>query len=622
VLLEVHPHRVRIADPAQGVRWVSQQELTDQCTGYVLELIPQGAPPRHPYPSTLERLRPLIQQAGGALLSLLVLSLGYDLVGLIAPVLTQRVVDEALPQGSPSLLLLLVGGIGAAGLGQLVLEAVRSWVVLHASNRLDHQLLCGLYEHLLRLPVHLLERRSLGDLLSRFGDAAGVRGLVTGTLVGAVLDAGLTFIYLGLMFAYHKSLTLTLLCFVPLFALLSLGAAPLLRKQHRGWSLESAAAEATLTESLGGARTVRSLGVEHQALERFRAQHLRALHAARRVAHTRIGVDASSAVLYRSAALVLLYQGMGCCMRGELTLGQYMAFNVLLGSVMEPITRLLSLWEELQHSLVSLERYAELTDTSTEARGALVAPDTATLAIRAGRVAFGNPAEPAVLRGLSLALSAGERVAVVGPSGGGKSTLLRVLLGLTPLQAGEVTLDGKPLAAYDLPRWRATLGVVLQDGVVFSGTLRSNLLTASPQHEADFLWEALRIACLDDFVRSLPQGLETRIGERGTRLSGGQVQRLALARALARQPRLLLLDEPTSQLDDTTAEAVLSGLLAYAERTAATLVMVTHKLPSSTRFTRVLQVEDGQVHEHPTSAPSTRERNLHHALSNPGTAEP
>lgn len=660
VLLEQGRQHVRVADPGLGVHWLPREELERTWSGYVLVLRPQGPLPQRACPSPAQRLGPLVRDHAGPLAQLVGLALVYDLLGLAAPWLTQGVVDRALPQQNLSLLHLLVAALAAFGLGQVATEAVRAWQVLHLANHLEASLAARLYRHVLRLPLHVLERRSVGDLLGRFGEVGHLASMVTSVVTGALLDTFLAVIYLACMGYYSPRLTLVVVTTLPLLVACSVALAPRLRDQHRTWAEQAAHAGACLTETLSGLRTLRSLGLEAPGAARWEELYRAGLAASARASTTQTAVDSLTNLGSRGISLLLLLVGVGACIRGELTLGTLMAFNVLLGAVMLPLSRLLGLWDGLQQGVVALERYAEILDLPPEPPGVHEVPRDALPRLVGVTVHLGAPSQPPVLEAIELELGKGECVALVGSSGAGKSTLLRVLLGLVLPTSGEVVIGSHSLHEYHLPPWRAGLGVVMQDALVFSGTLRANVCgypgsqqgtppggkeasmpsstsyprplktnsqvaphgeswmgvrsfsvaEPAPIHEAneDRVWEALRRAGLEGFVQSLPHGLETRVGERGTRLSGGQAQRLALARALYRRASLLILDEPTSQLDETTEHEVLQAVLAYARSSETTLVMVTHRSAALKGFDRVLEVRDRTLHPvdlgHPAGKPT------------------
>ena len=596
VLHALRGARVAIADPALGLRWVRRSALWRDWNGNALELIPTQPLPREPSPSPLWRWLPLVWESRRTLGVVALLSLLLDGLGLLTPMLTERVIDSAITTRSVSMLQLLLAGMLAVTLGQVVMEGARGLLQVRLGNRLDRALLDRFFRHLMRLPPHVLEQRRVGDLLARFGDATQVRELVTGTAVGTMLDLGLTTVYLWLMFRYQASLTWTLLAWVPLFAALSLLTAPRVRVRERDWLIHAAAVDANLVEALGGARTVRALGLE----ERFRAQweetYVRAQGSGNRATFTHMQIDAATTLLYRLASLVLLYRGSLLVMQGALTLGQLMAFNVLLGAVMGPIGRSIRLWENLQHSLVFLERMAELLDTPAEAHGGVPAPSRADLHLADVTVCRGGARPLPVLNDVTLTLRHGERVGVLGPSGSGKSTLLSVMLGLLPPTRGRVTLGGTALAEIDRLAWRLGLGVVLQDASVFAGTILHNIIAGDPKPDMERVAMALQAAFLTEVVDSLPQGLSTRIGERGTRLSGGQCQRLALARALYRSSEMLLLDEATSHQDAATERRIVEGLLHRTHGdTPPTMLMIGHHLPCPELFDRIVIIEEGRV---------------------------
>ena len=599
VLERIQPAGVQIVDPALGRRTVSREEFSNSFTGVVLMFEPGAEFVRggRPVSAWREYARGLLAVPGvcGILLQILAASLVLQLFGLIVPFFTQTLVDRLLPSRITQLMTIVGVGLLVIVLAQVVATYLRAALLLYLQGRLDAQMMLGFFQHLLSLPFQFFQQRGSGDLLMRLSSNTVIRGILTTQTLSIVLDGGLVLFYLAIL------LTLD-----PVFGLLAIGlgaaqAAVMLStaaKQLR-LSQEYLAAEARsqsyLVEALSGIATLKASGGEQRAIDHWSQLYFKELNVSMRREHLDAIVDTAMTGLRFLSPLVLLWVGAYRVLGDNISLGTMLALNALALSFLSPLSSLISSVEQLQLAAAYLERIADVSRTAPEqvASQATAAPQL-TGRIELQGVGFRYSSEsPWAVRDVNVQIQPGQKVAIVGRSGSGKSTLAMLLLGLHRPTEGEICYDGRRLESMNYRSLRTQFGVVLQDSQLFSGSIRSNIAHNAPSMSLEQVMKAARLACIHDEIMRMPMGYETIVAEGGTGLSGGQCQRLTIARALANQPALLLLDEATSHLDALSEEQVDQNL----NHLSCTRVVIAHRLSTVHNADLILMVDDGRMVE-------------------------
>lgn len=599
------PQRVRIVDPAVGRRTLTPAEFAAGYSGVTLALSP-GADflaTRHPVLPTQTMatwrayLRRVLAVPGSCalLMQLLVASLLYQLAGLTLPVVTWLVVEQLLPAASARQLTLLGLGLLVALAAQTLVSYARSALVIRLQQRLDRQLIPAFFSHLLRLPYSFFQARTTGDLIARLEGNRAIRELVLSGVMTGLLDGGLALLYLVILYSQ-----------MPLFgALVSVAAVGqcwwLVRagaQIHAQSQLQlavQAAEEGFAVQLIRGIETIKTAGREAWIVAEWQRRFTATLDATVRNHYTVAHIQSVLHLLSNATPLLMLWLGVSAVQRGELSLGQMLALIVLATAALAPLGNLAEQFQRAQQIGAYLERLGDVLDTEPEA----VAGSAAQAVVLQGGLAVSNLTfrygrEGAFgLHDLSFQIAPGEKVAIMGPTGAGKSTLVRLLLGLYRPEQGQITYDGYPIEAIGLARLRQSIGVVLQDCFLLSGTIRENIALHQPDLPLAQVIAAAQHAAIHDEILRLPMGYETRIGEGGSGLSGGQRQRIALARALASQPAILILDEATSHLDTPTEQRIQQALAALQ----VTQVIIAHRLSTVRHVDRVLLLERGQLVE-------------------------
>lgn len=542
----------------------------------------------------LQAMRPYRRVLSEVVLATLFL----QVLALLTPLVFQVVVDKVLSQRNANTLDVLVIALVGIGVFEVVLGGMRYVLGAHAAHGLDVTLGAKVFGHLLRLPLAHFEARRSGEIAAQVRELDTVRAFLTGPALVSALDMLFVFIFLAVMARYSLWLTGVVVVFVPVFAALSWGLSAWLRRDLDGKHAQASANQAFLVETLASIETVKAQAREAQWLQQWEDRLSRQASTALRSGLTSQRSQQAVGLVSRLLMVLLLWMGARQVMSGDLTVGGLIAFNMLAARVSGPIIKLASLWQDVMQARLSLHRLGEIMHARPESapEGALVLPPRCSGFIQLEHVTFAHlPDRAVVLKDISLTLSAGEVVGLVGASGSGKTTLMRLVQGLYLPQQGRVLVDGSDIAWIDLVHWRRQIGVVTQEPCLLDRTVRENIFLGEEELVMERVVRAAQIAGAHDFIMQLPRGYDTRVGERGCLLSGGQRARIALARALVNDPPVLLLDEATAWLDDATERQLQADLArAFAGRT---VLIAAHRLSTLRMAHRILLLERGQLRE-------------------------
>lgn len=559
---------------------------------------------------------PALHRYRGVMLQVLLASFVVQLFGLANPLLIQIIVDKVIAQRSLDTLQVLGIGLVVVTLLEGVLGSLRTFLFAETTNRIDQRLGAEVIDHLLRLPLGYFDRRPVGELGSRIAELEKIRNFLTGTAMTTVLDAAFSMIYIVVMAFYSWLLTIVALGVLPVQIALTVIGAPLFRRQFRQAAEENAHTQSHLVEVLTGIQTVKAQNVE--MVSRWKWQEIYARYIARTFEKTVTGtaLNETSQVLQKLSQLLVLWVGAALVLKGELTLGQLIAFRIISGYVTQPLLRLSSIWQNIQELRVSFERLADVIDTPLESDQAdqakiMLPPIVGHIQFEDVVFSFQKGGAP-VLKNISLDVPAGTFVGIVGQSGSGKSTLMKLLPRLYSPDSGRILIDGYDIDKVELYSLRRQIGIVPQDPLLFSGTVAENIALTRPDADSEEIVRAARLACAHDFIMELPLGYSTPVGERGASLSGGQRQRVAIARTLLSNPKLLVLDEATSALDYETERRLCDNLLDSLHD--CTVFFITHRLSTIRRADRVAMMHQGAIVESGSHDSLMAERGRYYAL--------
>lgn len=600
VVYRVKKDRVLVADPAIGRRSLSRAAFLAGWTGYALLLDPTELLAS----ATEDKVS--LSQFWGAVLSyrslltqIILLSLLIQIFGLITPIFTQVILDQVVVQKSYSALNVFALGVLLFGIWRIGLTATRQYLLDYFSNRFDLTLIGGFISHTLLLPLKFFASRRVGDIITRVQENRKVQRFITRQAILAWLDALTAIIYIGLMFYYNWRLALLVLAIIPPIVILTLVATPWLRHVSREIFTETANQNSLLVEMLTGVATIKAAASEREVRWRWEDRFVSALNAQFKGLKLANGLQATGGAINMIGSTALLWYGATLVIQGQLSIGQFVAFNMMIGNVINPILSVVNLWDEFQEVIISVERLNDVFSSPREE-----SPQNPLLILPQiqGQVKFDNltfrysqEQERNTLENISFEVSQGQTVAIVGRSGSGKTTLVSLLQGLYQPDSGRILIDGHDLRHISPQSLRSQLGVVPQECFLFSGTILENITLYRSDYNLEQVTAVAKLAEAHAFIQDLPLGYNTQVGERGTTLSGGQRQRIAIARALIGEPRILVLDEATSSLD-TESERRFQQNLSRLARDRTTFI-IAHRLSTVQNADCILVIDRGVLVE-------------------------
>jgi ATP-binding cassette subfamily B protein len=592
---------VDVVDPAWGRRRLTHDEFQAGVSEAVLVLEPGPgfSRARAGQPSALRVLGGMLLRLRGVrpvLLQILVASVLVQVFALAVPLATKIVVDQIFGFHHVELLGLVGLGLALALLAQIVSGYLRSILLLHLQGKLDWQVLNGFASHLFRLPMRYFQERSTGDIVTRLGSVSVLRDMVANQSVTASLDAILVVGYLAVMFIFDWWLGVVMVVLM--------GAQVAVVWSFNGRARELTARAVTmqagvneyLVQALSGITTVKALGAEDNVIAALSDRIFGTTKATLSRSHMAACFEALADGLRALAPLLVLWLGIRQVLDGQMTLGTLLAVTYLAISIMAPLTAVVANGQRLQIVGIQMERISDVLSADAEQTGSAIPPQPSPAGahVELRDVSFRYDEHgPMAVSGISAVVQAGQRVAIVGHTGAGKTTLAWLLLGMYQPTGGEISYDGAPLASLSVQELRRRLGVVIQEPFTLRASIRENIAFAAPGASFDDILWAAQIAEVDDEVMRLPSGYDTRLAERGIGLSGGQLQRLALARALVGHPSMLILDEATSHLDAATEMRIVTNLRAVR----CTQIVIAHRLSTVRDADLIMVLRDGRLVE-------------------------
>jgi ABC-type bacteriocin/lantibiotic exporter with double-glycine peptidase domain len=607
------PTHVDLVDPALGRRRVTIAEFDNSFTGVVMMLEPgvqfdRNSAARH------IRLRSFAQNyvktAPVSFVQILGASLLLQLFGLALPVLTAVVVDTIIPFGLKDVLALLAIGLLLLMIAQLVTTLLRSLVLLYLQMRVDVQMMLGFVEQLLTLPQRFFQQRSSGDILSRLSSNIVIRDTIGNQLISTLLDGSFVAVYLIILLRISPLFCLSVVIIGVLQVTLLVSTNRLMRTLASRELVAQGKSNGYVAEALVGITTLKSAGAEHRALQQWSNLFFDQMNTSVRRSYAASLINTGMTTLQMFSPVALLVFGTLQVINGALDIGTMLALVALATAFLTPLASLVSSGQRLQLVHSHLERVADIMEAEPEQDITTVQqPPRLTGQISLENVSFRYDTQsPVVLHDIDVKINAGQKVAIVGRTGSGKSTLGNLLLGMSLPTTGEILYDNILLRTLNYQAVRSQFGVVMQSSTIFNGSIRENIALNDPSMDMDRIIKVAKLAAIHDDIMQMPMEYETFVSEGGSALSGGQRQRLALARALANAPSLLLLDEATSALDVVTEKIIEQNL----QKLQCTQIVIAHRLSTIRNADLILVVDQGTIVERGTHE-SLLERNGYYA---------
>lgn len=597
VLTRANMASIRIFDPRRGSVTISMQAVRASFTGVALELSP--TPQFQKKVSTASRLDLLSMFRWTGWLStglgqVLVLSLLLQTYVLAAPLYVRFAIDDAALKGDINLLGVLAIGFGLFAIFNAAAEALRGFVLQRLSSALSLDMSYRLFHHLMRLPLAWFQRRRLADVFTRFNSLLPIRDVISNGLIAVVIDGVLSITTLVVMFVFSPLLAAVAVTGLVLSAGVRLLATPLMLKLEMNTLQTSIEEQGKRIETIRSIQTIKVMSAEPQRQAVWANRQVESIRAEQSSGLARMLLTTLQRAIDSIALVVVVYLAVTSVIGATITIGTVYAFLAYRSQFSDRTLNMIDRIIEWRMLSVHAFRLSDVVLTPTE-----TATDNSNTVIAnlEGRIELTNvsfrysQADPFIVKSIDLVIPPGECTAIVGPSGCGKTTLLKMICGLYVPTLGEIRLDGVPINVWGIGNVRRSVGIVLQDDVLLSGSIADNIAFFSETMDTEFIWHCLSMASIADDIRKLPMQLQTHIGDTGSQFSGGQKQRLLLARALYKEPRVLILDEATSNLDVAREKGIMTALSTLP----MTRIVVSHRPQTIAAADHVIVFEDGRL---------------------------
>ncbi len=591
VLKSVTRRGILVHDPASGKRFFPIAEASKHLTGVALELSPsEGFRPkderaRLPFSTFWTQLR----GSRHALVQILILSAVLEIFVIASPFYLQLTIDEVIARGDADLLIVLALGFGLLAAIKVGSTAIRSLVILVVQNVLHFQIGARLFHHLVRLPIAYFEKRHIGDILSRFTSIEPIRSALAEGMIAATIDGLMALATLSMIFVYSTQLALVVLAAFVLYAVVRLGLYRLLRERSLAAIEAKAHENSTFIETLRAVQSLKIFNREGDRETQWLNRYGDVVSANVRLGRAKIAFATINDALFGLENVVTIYLASRLALSNSLTIGMIFAFMSYKQHFTEKAVQLVEKALDFRILELHLDRLADIALSPLE-RG----HDQVLAYMRQirGRIELRNvffryaETEPFVLEDINFIIEPGEFVTIMGPSGAGKTTLIKILLGLLEPTRGEVLIDGVPLSTIGPRAYREHVGAVMQEDQLLSGSVADNICFFDPSFDQDRMIQCTQLAGIHEEIMAMPMSYNSLIGDMGSSLSGGQKQRVLLARALYRLPRILFLDEGTAHLDVENEIKINDAL----KRLQMTRISVAHRPEISSGANRMLRI--------------------------------
>ncbi|AAW75032.1 MULTISPECIES: peptidase domain-containing ABC transporter [Xanthomonas] len=595
VLAKVGKSKATILDPAIGERRLSLGEVSQHFTGVALELTPTAEFKQHKAAPSISarQLTGPIRGLWSALSQIALLSLALQVFVILAPFYTQWVVDQVLVSADRDLLVVLGLGFGLALLLQVGIGLLRGWSVVSLSSRLGLQWMGNVFAHLLKLPLDFFEKRHLGDVTSRMSSVQTIQHTLTTSFVEAMIDGVMAMVTLVLMLVYSWKLALVTLLAVALYLGIRAIAYRPMRDRTEQQLVAAAKQQTHLLESLRGMQSLKVAGEESVRRSTYENLLNDTVNQDVKLARMSLGFNTASQLVFGLERIAVIWIGARLALDNVFSVGMLVAYLAYKDQFAMRVSGLIDKWIEFRMLRLHGERLADIVLTPPEKQHAqphALPPAEPSIEVEGLSFRYAD-GEPWVVKDCSFTIAPGESVAIIGGSGCGKTTLVKLLLGLLTPSEGTIRIGGHDLHKLGPRTVRAMIGVVMQDDQLFAGSIADNIGFFDTDFDLERIKAAAQLAAVHEDIAAMPMGYHSLIGDMGSSLSGGQKQRIILARALYRQPKLLFLDEATSHLD-VTRERLVNEAVKHLQLTK---VIVAHRPETIASADRILVMEHGRI---------------------------
>ena len=601
-IYKVNDKQITYMDPADGeMHTLSIEEFMKLWSGVLILLIPNDDfVEKNEKISNFKRFLFLLAPHKSILVQSLIGAILYTVLGLSTSIYIQKITDNVLPTGNTNLLNLLSVGMLIIVVFQILLGINQTLFMLKTGQKIDTRLILGYYKHLLKLPQRFFDTMRVGEIISRINDAVKIRAFINDVSISLTVNIFIVLFSFALMFIYSWKLALIMLIVIPLYTVVYIITNKLNKKQERKLMEHSADLESQLVESLNSVRTIKQFGIEDFSNMKTEVRFIGLLKTVFKSGKNSMFSTYSSETISKVFTIILLWVGSYFVISNEITPGELLSFYAIIGYFMGPISSLIGANKSIQNALIAADRLFEIMDLereSTENKVELKRENIGDIKFENIRFSYGTRKE--VFNNFSFTIPKGKLTAVIGESGSGKTTLASLLQKLYPLNAGKITVNNLDINHFSYESLRTMVSTVPQQLSLFSGNIIDNIAVGDLQPDMDRIVSIVQQLGLVQFIEKLPNGFNTQIGENGTSLSGGEKQRLAIARALYKNPEILIFDEATSSLDSESEQHV-KAVIQELKQQGKTILIIAHRLSTVIDADKIAILENGVLIEEGT----------------------
>lgn len=602
VIHKITEKEIIIADPAEGIVKYTPEEFFDIWTGVLILMVPNVSFEKgDKNKGTLSRFWKLLLPQKNMLSVIFLASLLITGFGIATSFYFKFIMDDVAGNSLSRTLTIISIGVVLLYVFKTILEYFRTQLTLHLSQKLDVLLVLGYYQHVLSLPMNFFGSHKTGEIVSRFMDASKIRDAISGATLTLMMD---TIMAIGggiVLFIQNKTLFFIALIILALYAAIVFAFNKPIRKANEEIMENNAQVTSYLMESINGIETVKAFNNERNAQYKTESLFIRFLNSALKNGNYANIQKSVTGALAAIGGVVILWVGTVSVLHGNMSLGQLITFNALLGYFLTPVQNLINLQPAMQTAIVAADRLAEILDLDPEKderENNKLVHISLLQDIGISHLDFRYGTRNLVLQDINIQIGAGEKIALVGESGSGKTTLVKLLLHFYEWEKGEISFGNYNIKDINLETLRGRIAYISQDIFLFSGTIFENLAFGMDDVELQDVIKACEQSHANEFIEKLPLRYDTRIEENGTNLSGGQKQRLAIARTLLRKPDVLIMDEATSNLDTITEKAIEKTINNLPD--TMTVIIIAHRLSTIMNCNRIFVMDKGKIIEQGT----------------------
>lgn len=599
VIHKISEKEIIVADPAKGIVKYKPSDFFNIWTGILIILTPTSDFKKgNEVKGVFTRFFDLLKPQKGLLINIFLASILITIFGIIGSFYFKFLLDDVVPNNLKQSLTMFSIGFIVLSIFKVIMEAFRTQLLIHLGQKLDIPLMLGYYEHVINLPMNFFGTREVGEIISRFNDASNIRQAISGVALTMMIDVFMVLIGGGIL--YSQSPFLFSLTIIPLvlYGIIVYSFKSNIEKANRETMEKNSKLTSYLIESLNGIETIKAFNSEREVnleTEKRFIKFIKAIFKNECINNIQVSLKSLVKGVF---AIAILWIGSIQVLNGKISFGELLTFNALLAYFLTPIENIINLQPTVQTALVAAERLSEILDLElekSEQEDKKINPKSLKGNISFKDVDFRYGTRNLILKNINMTIKKGERIALVGESGSGKTTLAKLLLNFYQCEKGEILVNDYNLLDINVEALRDKIAYISQETFLFNGTILENLMLGNPYLTYEEIIDACEKAQIHDFINSLPLRYNTLVEENGSNFSGGQKQRLSIARAILRKPEILIMDEATSNLDSITEKAIEKTIHKFSE--GMTTIIIAHRLSTIMRCDNIYILEKGEIKE-------------------------